>query len=134
MISKSKQFLCMFCLIGSATTVSGIQLEKLAGADLTMPANTDCFTGSHRHHQTVSVTFAHGDVSDQRGQSIEAGSTLAVDEIVSVSSDGFLSVHFDDGQTVNLQPDTSTSIACALSGQSDKLDVEQPYRVGAIRG
>lgn len=134
MISKSKQYLCMFCLIGAATTVSGIQLDKLAGEDLTVSANTDCFTGPHRHHQTVSVTFAHGDVSDQRGQSIEAGSTLAVDEIVSVSSDGFLSVHFDDGQTVNLQPDTSTSIACALSGQSDKLDVEQPYRVGAIRG
>ena len=134
MISKTQQYLCMFCLVGSATTVSGIQLDRSAETVTTTPTKTECFLEPHEQHQTGSVTFTHGDVSDQHGQRIEAGSLLAIGELITVKSDGFLSIHLEDGQTLNIQPNTSTSIACALTAQPSDLDVDQPYRVGAIRG
>jgi len=68
-ISKTQQYLCMFCLVGSATTVSGIQLDRSAETLTTTPTKTECF----------------------------------------------------------LEP-------CALTAQPSDLDVDQPYRVGAIRG
>ena len=109
-------------------------MYKMANIDNSALIQHACSVESQTTHAPALVAFVHGRVFDQQGNPITAGSELATDEIVRVTSDGFLALHISDNQTINIQPDTLTSIACALAVKSEKLDVSRPYRVGAIRG
>lgn len=134
MISKFEQYLCLLCLTGLATSVYGIQTDKMPLLKETSTNQSDCSIEPQRFFPTGTVTFVHGDVLDEQGKQIEAGSELTAEDSVSVDDNGFLSVLLSDGSSVNIQPNTSTSIACALTTQSGNFVVTQPFLVGAIRG
>lgn len=144
MISKSKQYLFFLYLIGVTNTVNSVPVYKMAQVDKSMSGQSGCSFDSHNTSDqfppsatppvSALVAFVHGGVFDQKGLPIKAGSELAVEDIVTVSSDGFLALQLSDERTLNIQPDTLTSIACALASKTGTLTVNEPYRVGAIRG
>ncbi len=134
MISKSRQFLCLLYLIGTTSAVNSIPMYKMADFDDSTATQQGCSVETQNTPASALVAFVHGGVFDQHGHPVIAGSALAADDVVNVTSDGFLALHISDNRTVNIQPDTLTSIACALAMQSKKLSVTHAYRVGAIRG
>jgi len=131
MISKPRHYLLSSLLVVAASNSSGIQLDPDSG-NHSSAAMLPC--PAWPQHSASTVTYVHGNVINQYGQQIEAGAQLAPTEIISVRSDGFLSALVPGGETVNLQPDSTTSIACAANDNHNDLHVSQPYRVGAIRG
>ena len=132
--SKTKQFLCLAYLIGVTSSVNSIPMYKVAEVDESKLIESTCTVDSHQIPATALVAFVHGGVFDQKGHPIKAGSKLVAEDVVTVQSDGFLALHISNNRTVNIQPDTLTSIACALAKQPGAREVTQPYRVGAIRG
>ena len=134
MKSTYKKILCLLCLTGFSATVNGIQFYKAAQFKETPLLHNTCPTPSQQLPAAVMVAFVHGGVVDQQGNHIKAGTTIATDDYVTLGSDGFLALHVSNNRSVNIQPDTSTSIACALAARPVKLDVSQPYRAGATRG
>lgn len=135
MKSKTRQFICLASLIGVTTAVNSLPIHKVAEIDdSNLLVETDCTVDSQQLPATALVAFVHGGVFDQQGQPVQAGSELVADDVVTVKSDGFLALHISNSRTVNIQPDTLTSIACALATQPGSIKLDQPYRVGAIRG
>ena len=134
MILKLEQYLCVLCLTGLTTSVSGIQADSTSLLNETSTNHRSCSIEQHRFFPTGTVAFVHGDVTDQQGKQIETGSSLSAEDIVSVDNNGFLSVLLSDNNTVNIQPNSVTSIACTITKQTGGLVVTQPYLIGAIRG
>lgn len=140
MLSKSKNFFWIFYLIGITTAVNGVPMHKTVVVDESLiveslPVQSGCFDPS-QSPSTALVAFVHGGVFDQHGNPINAGSELQAEDVVIVESDGFLALDIANTRTVNVQPDTATSVACAVTTQLElgALDFTQPYRLGAIRG
>ena len=134
MILKLEQYLCVLCLTGLTTSVSGIQADSTSLLDETSKSHRSCSIEQHRFFPAGTVAFVHGDVTDQQGKQIENGSNLSAEDMVSVDSNGFLSVLLSDNNTVNMQPNSVTSIACTITKQSGSLVVTQPHLIGATRG
>jgi len=132
--SIAKLCLCALLLLVSVNTVLGNESDQKQGFKSFASLDTTCIAESHSSLQTVSVIFTHGKVFDQHGHLIESGSVLTSDSLVHVSGNGFLSFSMADGTTVNVQPNTSISIACALLKDPINFDINQPFTVGAIRG
>ena len=131
--SKTKQFLCLAYLIGVTSSVDSVPMYKVAEVDESILIESTCTVDSNQLPVTALVAFVHGGVFDQKGHPIKAGSKLVAEDIVTVQSDGFLALHISHNRSVNIQPDTLTSVACALATKPG-TEVAQPYRVGAIRG
>ncbi len=87
-----------------------------------------------RGESVGTITFVRGEVSNQFGQLLSAGSTLTAAERIQVASDGFISFEHKDGRVLNIQPDTETSIADELDRKSGYFRVTGPFLSAAIRG
>ena len=134
MILKSRLNLYILCLIGFASTANSLQMGEVSLLDSTQAKQKICPVGPETAHLTGRVAFVNGKVVDQKGQDIEAGRVLCTCDELSVNSDGFLSIQLSDGRILNIQPNTSTTIASTLVNQSEKFIINQPYFSGGVRG
>ena len=134
MILKSRLILYTMCLICSASSANSLQMAEVSLLDSTLAKQKICPVGPETVRLTGRVTFVHGKVIDQKGQDIEAGSVLGTCDELSVNNDGFLSIQLSDGRTLNIQPNTSTTIASILVNQWEKFIINQPYFSGGVRG
>ena len=133
-ITNCKRCLCTCLLASSALAVNAVERGDKHRLGEVMSNATSCIADLYKSIPEVSVNFVHGDVFDRLGQPITSGSVLSVDDVVHAGANGFLSIHGANGETVNIQPNTSTSIACALVSEPVNLGITQPYTVGAFRG
>ena len=134
MILKSGLTLYILCLIGLASTANSLQMGEVSLLDSTQAKQKICPVGPETAHLAGRVAFVNGKVVDQKGQDIEAGRLLGTCDELSVYSDGFLSIQLSDGRILNIQPNTSTTIASTLVNQSEKFIINQPYFSGGVRG
>ena len=134
MILTDKQCLATFLLFSLTTASYGYDQPRVRAFDKAMPIETTCLTGPYVTPPSASVTFTHGSVINQEGKSLEPGMVLSVEDVVHLGKNGFLSITAEDGRTVNIQPGSSISLACALTSKPINADITQPYTLGGIRG
>jgi len=131
--------MCLMCFASSANSLpnslpNSLQTSEVSLLDSAQAKQKICPVGPETAGLTGRVTFVHGKVIDQKGQNIEAGRVLGTCDELYVNSDGFISIHLSDGRTLNIQPNTSTTIASTLVNQSEKMIINQPYFSGGVRG
>jgi len=130
----NKRHLAVSLLMGLVSFASSVQTdtapfsgfaEEFQQTSLTTEANTSGTIGK--------VIFARGQVFDHMGSAIETGTELGTHSVVIVGSDGFLAIELLDGSTLNIQPDTSTSIGAVLKKGSNNFVINASYASGGIR-
>ncbi len=121
----------VFCLASFSSNVH-IDASRVSDSANTLQHNT--ITAETNTSGTIgTVIFARGRVVDQTGLALETGSVIGTHSVITVDSDGFLAIELLDGSTLNIQPDTSTSIASSMIKASQVFLISTSYASGGIR-
>jgi len=135
MISTNIRWLTIPFVLSLASFASSLHMGESQGLAGPKSSQHNTITAETNTSGAIgTVIFSRGRVVDQSGTAIEAGSVIGTHSVITVDSDGFLAIELLDGSTLNIQPDTSTSIASAMIQSSEEFIISAPYASGGIRG